>query len=73
VIAEAAGAGDPNAARARLDALESFSLVGFTAEAGTNAAMRAGIEGACRRTGFEPPAIRTPNELPEVDDANNGG
>ena len=34
VIAEA-GAGDPDAARARLDALESISLVGFTAEAET--------------------------------------
>lgn len=112
VITEA-GSGDPDAARARLQALESITLIGVTAEAEklgrklldeqavpnqavadaahisvavangvnylvtwnfrhiANAAMRAGIERVCRRAGYEPPVMCTPNELLETDDAND--
>ena len=35
LVIAAAGAGDPDAARARLDALESIPLIGFTSEAET--------------------------------------
>ena len=33
-----------------------------------NAAVRSRIERACRRAGYEPPVICTPNELMEEDD-----
>ena len=36
-----------------------------------NAAMRAGVERACRRAGYEPPTICTPNELLVTDDASD--
>ncbi len=110
VMAEAR-AGDPDAARARIEALEAITLLDATpdaevlayalVEAGAiprqaaddaahiaiaatngidflvtwnfrhiaNAAMRARIEQVCRKVGYEPPVICTPNELME---ANNG-
>ena len=114
VIAEA-GAGDPNTAQARLQALESITLINATAEAESlatrlldmgavpqqaaadaahiaiaiavangveylvtwnfrhiaNAAMRGRIERVCPQAGFEPPVICAPNELLEIDDAND--
>ena len=114
VILEA-GAGDPDAARARLEALQTVTSIGVTAEAEAlaetlldngavprraaadavhiaiaaangvhylvtwnfrhiaNAAMRAKIERECRQAGYEPPVICTPNELLEIDDANDPG
>ena len=112
VMAEA-GAGDPDAGRSRLAALEAVTLLDATAEAEilarelldsravprqaaadaahiaiavtngvdylvtwnfrhiANAAMRLAIEHVCRRTGYEPPVICTPNELLETDHAND--
>ena len=112
VMAEA-GAGDPDAARSRLAALEAVTLLDATADAENlarelldfgavprraaadaahiaiavtngvdylvtsnfrhiaNAAMRLGIEHVCRRAGYEPPVICTPNELLETDHAND--
>ena len=106
VVAEA-GAGDADAARTRLDVLETLTLLDATAEAEelarslldlgmvprvaaedathiaiavtngvdflvtwnfrhiANAAMRSGIEQACRRAGYSPPVICAPNELLE--------
>ena len=62
-----AGAGDPDAARSRLAALEAVTLLDATADA----AMRLGIEHVCRRAGYEPPVICTPNELLETDHADD--
>ena len=109
VVAEA-GAGDAEAARARLEALDAVKLLDATPNAEdlanelirasaiprqatddaahiaiavtngvdflvtwnfrhiANAAMRSQIEQVCRREGYEPPIICTPNELME---ANN--
>ena len=108
VVAEA-GAGDTDAARARLAVLETIPLLDATQEAATlarklldlgavpreaaddaahiavavtngvdylvtwnfrhiaNATMRSRIEHVCRRSGYEPPVICTPNELLEAD------
>ena len=110
VVAEA-GAGDPDAARIRLEALGAVALLDATPDAEglthalvdhgavprqaaddaahiaiavtngvdflvtwnfrhlANAALRVRIEQVCRRAGYEPPVICTPNELME---ANNG-
>ena len=110
VVAEAK-AGDPDAARVRLEALDVVALLDATPAAESlartlvdlgavprraaedaahiaiaaangvdflvtwnfrhiaNAAMRARIEHACRRAGFEPPVICTPNELLEGEHA----
>ena len=35
-----------------------------------NPALRPRIESVCRRMGFEPPVICTPQELLEIDDEN---
>ena len=111
VVAEA-GAGNADAARARLDVLETLTLLDATAEAEelarslldlgmvprvaaedaahiaiavtngvdflvtwnfrhiANAAMRFGIEQACRQAGYTPPVICAPNELLEFDHAD---
>lgn len=112
LVLSEAGAGDRDAAQARLQALEAVTLIAATAEAETlaqrlletgavprqaaadaahiavavangadylltwnfrhiaNAAMRARIESVCRRSGYEPPVICTPNELLETDDSD---
>ena len=113
LVVSEANAGDPNAARSRLQALEAVTLLDATvaaeALAGTlldlgavprraaddaahiaiavtnganylvtwnfrhiaNAVMRTRIELVCRRAGYEPPVICTPNELMEGDHAYN--
>ena len=38
-----------------------------------NAAMRVRIERACRRAGYQPPVIRTPNELMETGHGDDTG
>ena len=110
--ARRAHAGEPDAARSRLAALEAVTLLDATAEAEilarelldsgavprqaaadaahiaiavtngvnylvtwnfrhiANAAMRLASEHVCRRAGYEPPVICTPNELLETDHAN---
>ena len=107
VVAEA-GTGDPEAARARLEIIETLPRLGATVEAKelarhlldfravpreagddaahiaiavtngvdflvtwnfrhiANATMRTSIEDACRRSGYTPPVICTPNELLET-------
>lgn len=110
LVVTEAGEGDPVAARTRLEALESVTLLDATPDAENlantlvgagavprqaaddaahiaiavtngvdflvtwnfrhiaNFAMRALIEQVCRRAGYEPPAICTPNELMEAND-----
>ena len=107
VVAEA-GTGDPDAARARLETIETLPRLGATAKATelarhlldlgavpegagddaahiaiavangvdflvtwnfrhiANATMRSRIEDVCRRSGYAPPVICTPNELLET-------
>ncbi len=110
LVVSEAGAGDPDAAHIRLEALKTVTLLDAAPEAErlalalvdlgavprqaaedaahiaiaatngvdllvtwnfrhiANAAMRARIERACRREGYEPPVICTPNELLEAND-----
>ena len=112
VVAEA-GAGDADAARARLEVVDTIALVDATEESAdltrklldldavpreaaddaahiaiavtngvdylvtwnfrhiANAAMRARIEDVCRRSGYRPPVICTPNELLETAHADD--
>ena len=113
LVVTESGAGDEDAARARLEILESVTLLDVTENAEkltrillelgavpreaaadaahiaiavtngvdylvtwnfrhiANAAMRSQIERVCRRAGYEPPVICTPNELMEHDHADD--
>ena len=47
-------------------------LVPWTFRHIANAAMRSGIEQACRQAGYTPPVICAPDEFLEADHANEG-